>query len=162
MIQLYGVYQNDITTVSDAARHHLFLNKGKGILQLPPNSDDLQQHLLRVAYQSGYVWGNMLRKCFEPVPVKQWGWQQNTPQSAPTPLYTTKPVLSKKIPDLVSFKCIRNKHRLPHASWVIGFTTCGFSHAMGWPRGMFIGTCQPYAIIICKPEVIGLSTVSGI
>ena len=57
------------------------------------------------SYQSGYVWGNMLRKCIEPVPVKQWGWQQDTPQSAPTPLYTTKPVLSKKIPDLVSCKC---------------------------------------------------------
>ena len=54
------------------------------------------------------------------------------------------------------------KHMLSHASWVIRFTTCGFPHAMWRPRGMFIGTCQPYAIISCKPEAMTPSIVSGI
>ena len=92
---LYGVCQNYITTV-EAARHHLILNKGKEFLQMPPGSDALHQHLLRVAYQSGYVWGNMLIKVSEPVPLNDWIWQQDTPNSAPLPLYTAKPILSKK------------------------------------------------------------------
>ena len=52
--QLYGVCENRISTV-DAARRHLFLKRGKDFLQMPPGSDALHQHLLRIAYQSGHV-----------------------------------------------------------------------------------------------------------
>ena len=104
VIQLYGICEKDVSTVDDA-RHRLFLNKGKDFSQMPPGSNALHQHLLRVAYQSGYVWGNMLMKVSEPVSVVEWGWQQDTPSSAPTPKYTTIPILSNKIPELVSCKC---------------------------------------------------------
>ena len=102
--QLYGVCENDASTV-DSARHHLFLEKGKDFAQLPPGSDAFQQHLLRVAYQSGHVWGNLLKKVSEPVSLEDWGWQQETPNSAPTPRFTTIDILSKKTPELVSCKC---------------------------------------------------------
>ena len=51
VVQLYGVYDDDITSV-DAARQNLVLCKGKDSEHIPPSSDALHQHLLRVAYQS--------------------------------------------------------------------------------------------------------------
>ena len=61
VLLLYGVCEDGISTVN-AARRHLFLKRGKNFLQMPPSSDALHQHLLRVAYQSGHVWWNMLAK----------------------------------------------------------------------------------------------------
>lgn len=49
-MQLYGVSEEGITTV-DAARLSLFFHKGRDFEQMPPSSDALHQHLLRVAYQ---------------------------------------------------------------------------------------------------------------
>ena len=104
--QLYGVYQNEISTV-DAARHYLFLKKGKEFINMPPGSDALHQHLLRVAYQSGHIWGNKFEKAPVPVSVTDWGWQQDTPNSTPTPVYTSISTISKNIPELVSCSCKR-------------------------------------------------------
>ena len=53
--QLYGVCENRISTV-DAVGTICFLKRGKDFLQMPPGSDALHQHLLRIAYQSGHVW----------------------------------------------------------------------------------------------------------
>lgn len=50
VIQLYGVVDEDITTV-DAARLHLFFHKGRDFDHMPPSSDALHQHILRTAYQ---------------------------------------------------------------------------------------------------------------
>ena len=104
VIQLYGVCHENVTTV-DGARHYLFLKKGKDFLHIPPGSDALNQHLLRVAYQGGHVWGNMMEKSAQPVTVTEWGWQQVSHDVAPTPLYTTIPTLSNKIPELVTCGC---------------------------------------------------------
>ena len=102
--RLYGVSDNEITTV-DAARRHLFLHRGKDFLQMPPGSDALHQHLLRVAYQSGHVWGNMMNKASEPVAIEDWGWKQDTPTSPPYPVFITISTISKKLPELVSCNC---------------------------------------------------------
>ena len=50
VLLLYGVTKENITTV-DAARHFLFLHQGRDFEHMPPSSDALHQHLLRVAYQ---------------------------------------------------------------------------------------------------------------
>ena len=34
----------------------LFTNKGRSIENIPPTSAALRQHVLRAAYQAGYVW----------------------------------------------------------------------------------------------------------
>eukprot|EP00745_Piridium_sociabile_P029609 TRINITY_DN48831_c1_g1_i4.p2 TRINITY_DN48831_c1_g1~~TRINITY_DN48831_c1_g1_i4.p2 ORF type:complete len:222 (-),score=27.38 TRINITY_DN48831_c1_g1_i4:119-784(-) len=104
VIQLYGVYDDDITSV-DAARLYLFLHKGRDFEHMPPSSDALHQHFLRVAYQSGHVWGNTLNKAPAPVSPTEWGWQQESPDSAPTPVYTTIPIISRNLPELVSCQC---------------------------------------------------------
>ena len=103
-MRLYSVNETGISSV-DAARHYLFLQKGKDFIHMPPGSDALNQHLLRVAYQSGHVWGNMLIKAVDPVPVKDWGWQQDSPESAPSPVFTIIPIISKNIPELVICNC---------------------------------------------------------
>lgn len=104
VIQLYGVYEEDITTV-DAARLFLLLHKGKYFENMPPSSDALHQHILRAAHQSGHVWGNMTNKAPDPVSPTEWGWQQESPDSAPTPVYTTIHTISRKLPELVVCQC---------------------------------------------------------
>ena len=47
VIQLYGVYDDDITSV-DAARRKLLLHKGRNFEHIPPSSDALHQNFLRV------------------------------------------------------------------------------------------------------------------
>ena len=49
VMKLYGISEDNITV--DAARLTLFLHKGRDFDHLPPSSDALHQHLLRVAYQ---------------------------------------------------------------------------------------------------------------
>ena len=104
VIQLYGVYEEKITTV-DAVRLYLFQHKGSDSEHMPPSSDALHQHFLRVAYQSGHVWGNTLNKSPDPVSPTNWGWQQETPDTAPTPVYTTIPIISMNLPELVMCHC---------------------------------------------------------
>ena len=53
VMQLYGVSEEDIQNV-DAARLFLFIHKGRDFDHMPPSSDALHQHLLRVAYQVTY------------------------------------------------------------------------------------------------------------
>lgn len=43
----------------DAARRELFTS-GRDMLNIPPTSDALKQHLLRAVYQSGHVWSQAL------------------------------------------------------------------------------------------------------
>lgn len=50
LILLYGVTEETITNV-DAGRLYLFLHKEKDFDHMPPSSDALHQHILRVAYQ---------------------------------------------------------------------------------------------------------------
>ncbi|KAJ8368254.1 hypothetical protein SKAU_G00082820 [Synaphobranchus kaupii] len=50
VLKLYGISEDDNTTV-DAARLSLFFHKGRDFDHMPPSSDALHQHLLRVAYQ---------------------------------------------------------------------------------------------------------------
>ena len=106
VVNLYGLSESEIESVDDA-RHYLFLKKGKDFVQMPPGSDAFYQHLLRAAHQSGYVWGNMLKKAPADAShsITDWGWQQLSVDEAPTPMFTTIPLLSKSLPELVSCKC---------------------------------------------------------
>ena len=51
------------------------------------------------------MWGNILVKDPDAVSPLYWGWQQELPNSAPTPLYTTTPIISQDLPELVIFQC---------------------------------------------------------
>jgi len=51
VVKLYGLTGNDDIASVDAARQYLFFHRGRDFTHLPPSSDALHQHLLRVAYQ---------------------------------------------------------------------------------------------------------------
>ena len=111
VVKLYGVNEKEITGV-DAARHSLVLSKGKDSEHIPPSSDALHQYFLRVAYQSGHVWGNALNKSPTPVSPTDWGWQHESPDSVPTQDFTTLPIISKNMPEIVGCHC-KNEYRAP-------------------------------------------------
>ena len=104
VVKLYGVKENEINGV-DAARKDLILTKGKDSELIPPSSDALYQHFLRVAYQSGHLWGNALNKSRSPASPIDWGWHQESSDSILTPVFTTLPIISKNMPELVSCQC---------------------------------------------------------
>ena len=85
VVNLYGLSESEIESVDDT-RHYLFIMKGKDFFQMSPGSDALYQHLLRAVHQSGYVWGNMLKK--DPADashsITDWVWQQLSVDEAPT------------------------------------------------------------------------------
>ena len=96
---LCGVYEEEITTV-DAARLYPFKHKGSDF-------EHMHQHFLRVAYQSGYIWGNTHKKFPDPVPPTDWGWQKVTLDTAPTPVYTTISIILMNLHKLVMCHCKR-------------------------------------------------------
>ena len=46
----------------NSARQKLFAPKNRDIENLPPTQDALQQHVLRVAYQAGYIWDKLFNQ----------------------------------------------------------------------------------------------------
>lgn len=51
------------------------------------------------------MWGNTLVKQPDQVSPTEWGWQQESPDSAPTPVYITTPTISRNLPELVICQC---------------------------------------------------------
>ena len=65
----------------DDARYTIFSSStSDNFREMPPSSDALEQHILRSAFQAGWVWGNTLSQL--PTPYKHlWGWQLHQEQS---------------------------------------------------------------------------------
>ena len=67
----YG--QTDISSINEA-RFQIFTSSVSGNLrELPPSRSSLTLHVMRSAYQSGWIWGNSVSKKACP-PVAEWGW----------------------------------------------------------------------------------------
>ena len=47
----------------------------------------------------------MLVKDPAQVAPSQWGWQQDSPDSPPTPVYNTTPTISRDLPELAICQC---------------------------------------------------------
>ena len=93
----------------DEARFELLLHIGKDFDDMPPSSDALHQHTLRATYQSGHIWSCMMQNEFEVADVRNWGWSQAEPNSAPAPVYTTKPLISHNLRELSVCGCKSGK-----------------------------------------------------
>ena len=64
----------DKVTSINEARYEMFSSSANNNLRdLPLTENALRMHILRSAYQSGWVWGNSLSQKL-PTPVTQWGW----------------------------------------------------------------------------------------
>ena len=66
----------------NSARQMLFTHKGREIENIPPTKDSLTQHLLRVGYEAGHVWGQALIKApVLPSPADfGWVWEASSGQ----------------------------------------------------------------------------------
>ena len=62
-------------TIVNEARQHLFSRQGRSLENIPPTKAALTQHVLRAAYQSGYVWGQCLQKHQNLPDPALWGWE---------------------------------------------------------------------------------------
>ena len=102
--KLYGVSEDSAEDV-DGARLVLLVHHGKSFEDIPPSSDTLYQKVLRTAFQSGHIWGNMHQRDISEESPMDWGWHQPTENSPITPLYVTTPILSSAMPELSSCGC---------------------------------------------------------
>lgn len=84
------------------ARHELFVKKGRGMEDLPPTKDALQQHTKRAVYQAGHIWEQSLNIApYIPSPG-DWGW---TNPNEWKPIWTTLPPASKASLELLCCSC---------------------------------------------------------
>ena len=56
------------------AKQVFFVQKGREFEKIPPTHHDLVQHLLRVCYQAGNVWGQALPKVPHLASPADFGW----------------------------------------------------------------------------------------
>ena len=77
LIERFTVIWYDRTSTSDSvnkARREIFSQKSHSLENLPPTQDALLQHVLRVAYQSGF-WTYSVVSDFEIPSPDEWGWK---------------------------------------------------------------------------------------
>src|SRR6218665_3059855 len=60
----------------DSARHTLFTQKNRPYDKIPPTRAALFQHVLRAAYQAGYIWGQALVPHARLPHPNEWGWKE--------------------------------------------------------------------------------------
>ena len=104
---LNNLYSVKSCKTVDEAR--FLLHRGQDFDDMPPSSDALYQHTLRATYQSGHIWSCMMENEFEVADVRNWGWSQAGPNSAPVPVYTTKPLISRNLRELSVCGCKSGK-----------------------------------------------------
>ena len=70
-----AVYRGDTGVDIDANRFDLFSTSAAGnVREIPPSKNALKLHIMRSAYQSGWVWRNTL-SASTPPSVLEWGWE---------------------------------------------------------------------------------------
>ena len=73
------------------ARKFLFAHKGRDIENIPPTQDALKQHLLRVGYQAGHIWGQALMKAPSVPSPEDFGWSRKNDTEEWQVKWTTLP-----------------------------------------------------------------------
>ena len=74
------VYGQKHITMVDEARFVIFASLQSGNLrEIPPSKGALKQHVLRSAYQAGWIWGNTLSANTTP-DIDHWGWSIDNEQ----------------------------------------------------------------------------------
>ena len=76
IVQMYD--RGSTASSVNEARQELFTQKGREIENLPPTQDALLQHLLRVGYQAGHVWGQALVQSPTLPNPADYGWMHAT------------------------------------------------------------------------------------
>ena len=78
---------SELCHVNDA-RKHLF-TKSRKMENIPPTLNALEQHVKRVAYQAGQIWGQTLSGKPKVPSPELWGWKRTKDDVQWTPCWTT-------------------------------------------------------------------------
>ena len=107
-VMLYDQFRSESNV--DSARHTLFTQKNRPYDKIPPTRAALFQHVLRAAYQAGYIWGQALVPHARLPHPNEWGWKKGKMghctcmllrvQPSPMLLYTVSP---SQLPDWLLF-----------------------------------------------------------
>ena len=98
--QLYGEDSNDV----NECRLSMLVHKGASFDNMPPTMDALYLHTLRASHQSGNIWSYFNQATYNERDITEWGYRRNE-SGIPEPIYVTKPVISKSLPELVMCGC---------------------------------------------------------
>ena len=99
--QLYGETGDDV----DESRLLMLIHKGKDFENMPPASDTLYLHTLRAAHQSGNIWSFINQPSYIEQDIADWGYKRCGSKGYPEPVYTTKPIISRQLPELDMCGC---------------------------------------------------------
>ena len=118
MVTAYSTRNQDPAMSLKEIRYNIFVTSPKMDLRLlPPSSGALKLHILRSAYQAGWIWGNSLSQRKTPDETS-WGW---TTTSADDKLHVLWRPLGENSTDdlkllLTSCKCSGAKSKCTHCS----------------------------------------------
>ena len=99
--ELYGEVADDV----NAVRLDMLVHKGKDFENMPPTSDALYLHTLRCTHISGNIWSFINQPMYVEKEPTDWGYKRLGVKGVPVPIYTTKPVNSRKLTDLDMCGC---------------------------------------------------------
>ena len=85
MLEVYG---SRATSLADARLDKFNKSTDNDLRSLPPSRDALRQHVLRAAYQAGYLWHQCVEELDIPDP-KDWGWKLEASEDFFHPVWTT-------------------------------------------------------------------------
>lgn len=88
----------------DMARQKMFPKHSKALENIPPTAAALRQHILRAAYQCGYIWGQSLVKEPPLSSPSNWGWQREDGKPW-RPVWTTLPQAQDSCYELIRCGC---------------------------------------------------------
>ena len=98
------MYDRGSSCITVNTSRQLFTQKGRAMDALPPTEAALLQHVKRVAYQAGHVWGQaLLKNPVLPSPL-EWGWIK-TNTATWEPFWTALPEASKSCQELIKCDC---------------------------------------------------------
>ena len=93
-------------TEVNQARQQIFARSSRTFEYLPPTKAALIEHIKRVTYQAGYVWGqSLVAEQVLPSP-SSWGWAES--ESGWVPFWTPLPPAAKALEELVSCGCTKS------------------------------------------------------
>lgn len=94
---------SDLRSV-DALRKRLYCKHSR-MLDIPPTSAALSQHVKRAAYQAGHIWAQCTSKQVILPSPGDWGWQKESEDGPWQPKWTTLRQAQDECMELISCKC---------------------------------------------------------
>ena len=105
ILEAYDSKSRDSELSLDELRYNIFISSPKMDLRLlPPSKNALKLHILRGAYQAGWIWGNSISEVNPPM-VTDWGWTASSTESGLKVLWQPPELNFSKVSALILTVC---------------------------------------------------------